>query len=73
MIRDLYLEPEQLAAAQVSAPMAGDLDHPTIEFKVRLNHFQSTGATVSIAAAKELIAALSAAVHEATEPGTQTD
>lgn len=47
--------------------MAGELDRPTIEFKVRLNSFQSTGATVSIAAAKELIAALQAAVQEANE------
>ncbi|MEO3869371.1 hypothetical protein ABGB18_11115 [Nonomuraea sp. B12E4] len=69
MIRDLYLEPGQLAAAQVSAPMAGEPDQPTIEFKVRLNRFQSTGATVSIAAAQQLIAELEAAVERATLDG----
>ncbi|MFB4280827.1 hypothetical protein ACBJ59_36445 [Nonomuraea sp. MTCD27] len=65
MIRDLDLKPGQLAAAQVSAPTAGEPDQPTIEFKVRLNRHQATAATVSVAAAAELVAALQAALAEA--------
>ena len=65
MIRDLYLEAEQFAAAQVGMPTAGEPDQPTIEFKVRLNGRQSTGATVSVTAAHELVCALQAALSAA--------
>ena len=73
MIRDLDLQPGQLAAAQVSDPKAGEPDCPTIEFKVRLNRHQATGATVTLSAAAELVAVLQAALEGASASPKQGD